>query len=45
MTLIQVSRPQYFPKANINETGAFYIVQLQIVYLLDLHYNVPLGDS
>ena len=42
MTITQVLRRKYFPKANIIQTGAFYIVQLQIIYLLNLQYNVLL---
>jgi len=30
---------------NIIEAGAFYTVHLQIIYLLNLQYNVPLMCS
>jgi len=44
-TLTWVSGSQYYSKANTIRNGAFYIVQLQIIYLLILlkfQYNVPL---
>jgi len=34
MSMTEVSRPQYFSRANIIQSGASYIVKLQMIYLL-----------
>jgi len=40
--LTRVSRSRHFSKPNITQSDAFYIVQLQTIYSLNIQYNEPL---